>query len=113
MTDFVTDDEVFCVLGDVIPHGKFEDSVFYVKHCRGNIFLYHCNILSGEEFGKSAFDFLYGHAFFVYASIIHTHKDPERGRVPLYRLSCFMVLKSPILSKVITESNLSRRMSPL
>ena len=66
-----------------IPDGESQDALLHVEGCCAHCPVLNNKVFSGEEFGESAFDFLYGHAFRVYASIIHTHKVPERGRVPL------------------------------
>ena len=67
-----------------IPDGESQDAAMHVEGCGAHCLVLNNKVFSGEEFGESAFDFLYGHAFRVYAYIIHTQMTPDRGRVPLY-----------------------------
>ena len=96
-----------------IPDRESQNTLLHVKGSGRNCPVLNNKVFRCEEFGESAFDFLYGHVFRVYAYIIHTQTTPNRGRVPLYGLSSAMVEKSPTLSNLTTVSNLSRRMSPL
>ena len=67
-----------------IPDRESQNTLLHIKGSGRNCPVLNNKVFRCEEFGESAFDFLYGHAFRVYAYIIHTQRTPDRGRVPLY-----------------------------
>ena len=96
MTNLMTYQHIVDSRRCLVPDGKGQHTAKGVKGCCGHLTVLNDQVLSGEEFGEVALDFLVDHAFRL-STEISIGDDPTSGPPPVTVIELAQVPQSFIM----------------